>query len=99
MAEEYIPNLEQRALARELVHRVSTSGLGRSGGARFRRASRIAAPAAQPAKRARFVVIGIVSSQNTILLGSLRSNPWVSLFEDQMNFQTDYHEKPPAVRS
>jgi hypothetical protein len=39
-----------------------------------------------------------VSSQNTILLGSLRSNPWISLFEDQLNFRTDYHEKPAAVR-
>jgi hypothetical protein len=40
----------------------------------------------------------LVSSQNTILLGSLRSNPWVSLFENQMSFQTDYQEKPAAVR-
>jgi hypothetical protein len=40
----------------------------------------------------------LVSSQNTILLGSLRSNPWISLFEGQMNFQTDYQEKPAAVR-
>lgn len=40
----------------------------------------------------------LISSQNSILLGSWRANPWVGLFEDQMNFRTDYQESPPSVR-
>jgi len=37
-----------------------------------------------------------VASQNTILLGSWRANPWVGLFEDRMTFQTDYRETSPT---
>jgi hypothetical protein len=40
----------------------------------------------------------LISSQNTILMGSLRSNPWIGLFENRMNFQTVYQETPAAVR-
>jgi hypothetical protein len=36
----------------------------------------------------------LISSQNTILMGSLRSNPWIGLFENRMNFQTVYQETP-----
>jgi hypothetical protein len=39
-----------------------------------------------------------VESENIILLGSLRGNPWVGLFEDQLAFQTDYQEIPASVR-
>lgn len=47
---------------------------------------------------ARDISSSLVSSMNTILLGSWRANPWVGLFEDQMNFRTDYHESPASVR-
>jgi hypothetical protein len=40
----------------------------------------------------------IITSQNSIILGSWRANPWVGLFEEQMNFRTEYHETPPSVR-
>ncbi len=40
----------------------------------------------------------VISSENSILLGSWRANPWVGLFEEQMNFRTDYQESPPRVR-
>ena len=38
-----------------------------------------------------------VSTQNTILFGSRRANPWISLFEDQLNFQTLFKESPRAA--
>ncbi len=47
---------------------------------------------------ARDISSSLVSSMNTVLLGSWRANPWVGLFEDQMNFHTDYQESPASVR-
>jgi hypothetical protein len=47
---------------------------------------------------ARDLVSPVVESQNVILLGSFRSNPWVGLFEDQLAFQTDYQETPSRMR-
>jgi hypothetical protein len=47
---------------------------------------------------ARDISSSLVASMNTILLGSWRANPWVGLFEDQVNFRTDYQESPPSVR-
>jgi hypothetical protein len=38
----------------------------------------------------------LVASQNTILLGSQRANPWIGLFEDRTTFQTDYEEAVPT---
>lgn len=39
-----------------------------------------------------------IAAQNTILLGSRRANPWVSVFEDRLNFQTGFEEgKPPRA--
>jgi hypothetical protein len=42
---------------------------------------------------ARNLTTAQVSSHNTILLGSTRSNPWVGLFEDKMNFPTVFEEQ------
>jgi hypothetical protein len=39
----------------------------------------------------------LVASSNVILLGSRRANPWVGLFEGQLNFQTDYYRESPAA--
>jgi len=35
-----------------------------------------------------------LTSNNVILLGSRRSNPWVGLYEDKLNFQTEFTESP-----
>jgi hypothetical protein len=40
----------------------------------------------------------LMSLQNSIVLGSWRANPWVGLFEGQLNFRTEYHESPPSAR-
>jgi hypothetical protein len=97
LAEQYIPDTAQRALAREVVQRVSTSVSDVLAAREFG-----VAAAGQHLTlnlvSARDSSSSLVSSQNTILLGSLRSNPWISLFEDQLNFRTDYQEKPAAVR-
>jgi hypothetical protein len=47
---------------------------------------------------ARDLSSSVAESQNIILLGSFRGNPWVGLFEDQLAFQTDYRETPASVR-
>jgi hypothetical protein len=97
LAEQYIPDAAQRALAREVVHRVSTSVSDVLAAREF---GLVAAGQHLTLNllSARDSSSSLVSSQNTILLGSLRSNPWISLFEDQLNFRTDYREKPAAVR-
>ena len=97
LAERYIPDTAQRALAREVVGRVSTSVSDVLAAREF---AVVAAGQHLTLNlvSARDSSSSLVSSQNTILLGSLRSNPWISLFEDQLNFRTDYHEQPAAVR-
>jgi hypothetical protein len=97
LAELYIRDPAQRALALEVVHRVATSVSDVLAARDF---GVLAASQHLPLNlvSARDSSSSLVSSQNTILLGSLRSNPWVSLFEGEMNFQTDYQEKPAAMR-
>ncbi len=46
---------------------------------------------------ARDMTISQVASDNTILIGSRRANPWVMLFEDKLNFQTVFTESPRGV--
>ena len=46
---------------------------------------------------ARYASTAQVSSHNAILLGSLRANPWVGLFEDKLNFRTVFEESPRAA--
>lgn len=43
---------------------------------------------------ARDANIGMVSAGNVVLLGSRRGNPWVGVYEDQLNFQTVFTEPP-----
>lgn len=97
LAAQFIPDPAQRALAHEVVNRVATSVSDVLAAREF---GVVAAAQHLPLNlvSARDSSSSLVSSQNTILLGSLRSNPWVSLFENQLNFQTDYQEKPAAVR-
>jgi len=45
-------------------------------------------------KYAREYTADSMKRDNTILIGSQKSNPWVDLFADQMNFQIQFH--PPA---
>jgi hypothetical protein len=97
LAQQYIPDPAQRKLAHEVVNRVSTSVSDVLAARDF---GVVAASQHLTLNllSARDSSSALVSSQNSILLGSLRSNPWISLFEDQMNFQTDYHEKPAWMR-
>lgn len=46
-------------------------------------------------RSARSVNVRDLKAHNVILLGSARSNPWVSLLKDQMNFQIEYEPSPP----
>ncbi len=97
LAAQYITDPLRRTLAKEFIDRVTTSvsdvQVARDFGV-------LAA-----GKHAELNVISardlsspLLSSQNVILLGSWRANPWVGLFEDQMAFQTDYRETPSSVR-
>jgi hypothetical protein len=86
-----------RGLAKEVVNRVTTSvadvEVARDFGV-------LAAEHHLQLKllSARDMSTPLISTENTVLLGSWRANPWVGLFEDQMNFRTDYQEAPPSVR-
>ncbi len=97
LAQENIADPVQRALARGFVNRIATSvsdvQVARDFGvlAAERHLS-------LNVVSARDLSSAVLSSQNVILLGSQRANPWVGLFEEQMAFQTDYQENPPSVR-
>lgn len=97
LAALYIADPVQRTLAKEFIDRVTTSvsdvQVARDLGV-------LAAEKHLPLNviSARDLSSSRVSSQNVILLGSWRANPWAGLFEDQMTFQTDYQETPPSVR-
>jgi len=97
LAEQYIPDAAQRALAHEVVRRVATS-VSDVLAARDFGVQAAAQHLTVNVLSARDSSSSLVASQNTILLGSLRSNPWVSLFESELNFQTEYQEKPAAMR-
>lgn len=64
-----------------------------------RRISLISASIGPPADIvfARDLTIQQISSHNTVLLGSRRANPWITLFEDKLNFQTVFEEAPKRV--
>jgi hypothetical protein len=97
LAEEYLRDPDQRALARRFISRAPTAVpdalMARDLGV-------IAAAKRVPLNviSARSLASSVVESQNVILLGSFRGNPWVGLFEDQLAFQTDYQETPASVR-
>jgi len=38
-----------------------------------------------------------LQSHNLILVGTRRTNPWVDLFEDQLNFRSVFRETPPML--
>ena len=97
LAELYIASPVERALAREFINRVTTSVSDVQATRDF---GVLAAGLRLPLNllSARDLSSSLISSQNTILLGSWRANPWVGLFENQMSFQTDYQETPPSVR-
>lgn len=97
LSEQKIKDPIQRALAREFVGRVTTAmsdvQVARDFGV-------LASDRHLPLTivNARDVSSSLVSSMNTILLGSRRANPWVGLFEDQLTFRTDYQESPASVQ-
>lgn len=43
---------------------------------------------------ARDLTLAQAVDQNAILMGSRRANPWVTLYEDRLNFQTVFEENP-----
>ena len=85
-----------RALAREFVNRVTTAvsdvQVARDFGV-------LAAQQHLPLTlvSARDMSSPLVASSNVILLGSRRADPWVGLFETELNFQTDYYRESPAA--
>jgi hypothetical protein len=97
LADLYLTQPAERAMAQELSKRVTTS-LSDVQAARDFGVLSAQQKMTLNLMSARDFSSTLISSQNTILMGSLRSNPWVGLFEGQMNFQTEYQEKPAAMR-
>lgn len=97
IAKLYVKDTARRELVMEVVHRVSTSvsdvQVARDLGLiAFHEHTPLAILSARDASTQ------LVSSENAILLGSRRADPWVGLFEEQLNFRTEYQENPPAAR-
>jgi hypothetical protein len=46
---------------------------------------------------ARDFAMSYLQSHNVILLGSRRANPWLELFENQLNFRSGFQEQPPLA--
>jgi len=97
LAAQYIRDPVRRTLAEGFIDRVTTSvsdvQVARDFGV-------LAAEKHLPLNvvSARDLSSPLVSSQNVILLGSWRANPWVGLFEEHLAFRTDYQETPSSVR-
>jgi len=97
LAAQYIADPFQRTVAKQFIDRVTTA----VSDVQVARDFGVLA-AGQHAElnviSARDLTSPLLASQNVILLGSWRGNPWVGLFEDQMAFRTDYQETPSSVR-
>lgn len=97
LSEERISNPIHRAFALQVVNRVTTSVSDVHVAHDF---GILASDRRLPLTliSARDMSSALVSSTNTVLLGSWRANPWVGLFEDRLNFRTEYQETPSAMR-
>jgi len=97
LAEQHIQDPVRREFAREFASRVTTAMSDVQVARDF---GLLASDLRLPLNiiNARDMSSPLISSMNTILLGSWRANPWVGLFEDQMAFYADYRESPPSFR-
>ncbi len=93
LAEANIPDLDTRTLVLSALNRNATT---LADSAISRRISYLFSTNLLPLDvvLARDATISIASSGNAILLGSRRANPWVSLYEERLNFQTIFSEAP-----
>ena len=48
---------------------------------------------------AQYFAVNDLQSHNLILVGTRRTNPWVDLFEDQLNFRSVFQETPTMLAS
>ncbi|NWF84498.1 MAG: hypothetical protein HXY18_11785 [Bryobacteraceae bacterium] len=96
LARERIPDPVVRAMALNVVNRPYT---GMSDAGIVRRMSLVFAGNELPVEvlLARDLTLAQAVDQNAILLGSRRANPWVTLYEDRLNFQTVFEESPRAA--
>lgn len=97
LAGKYLRDPEQRALAMRFIRRAPTA-IPDALIARDLGVIAVAKHVPLNVISARDLASSVVESQNIILLGSFRGNPWVGLFEDQLAFQTDYQETPAGMR-
>ncbi len=97
LAAAHIPDPARRAVALSFVSRITTA---MSDVLAAREFGVLANQRGLPLTviNARDLSSSSVSSVNTVLLGSWRSDPWVGLFESELNFGTVYQETPPAAR-
>jgi hypothetical protein len=96
LARERIPDPTVRALALNVVYRPYT---GMADAGIVRRMSLVFAGNGLPFEMvlARDLTLAQAVGQNVILMGSRRANPWVTLYEDRLNFQTVFEENPRAA--
>lgn len=97
LAEQNIKDPVRREFAREFASRVTTAMSDVQASRNF---GLLASDLRLPLNiiNAREMSSPLISSWNTILMGSWRANPWVGLFEEQTDFRAEYQESPPAFR-
>ncbi len=95
LAKAHIPDPERRALMLNILRPYTSMADANIS----RRISLVTASNGLTADMvfARDLTVNQVSDHNAVLLGSRRANPWVTLFEDKLNFQTVFEEAPKQV--
>jgi len=93
LAQHYIPNPAVRDLTLSVLGRLTT-GVADANMARIIGSACAANRIQLSVVLAREMREVDVASQNTVLLGSRRANPWINLFEDKLAFRTVFQESP-----
>jgi hypothetical protein len=93
LANRYIEDAELRSLTLNVVTRLYT-GLADARVARKISSICAANGIDTSVVIAREISATQVAGRNTVLFGSRRANPWITLFEDRLNFRTVFEESP-----
>lgn len=96
LAGELLPDPEQARMARNLLTRPFTH-LADARLAALLEVLNAAHGIQTRTVLARFFGETYLESQNVILLGTRRANPWLDLFEPQLNFRSEFQESPPLA--
>jgi len=96
LADELVKDPEQKAMAKTLMTKLFTHIADANVAGKIR-ALNAARQVPTEVLFARDLSMSYLQSQNVVLLGSRRANPWLELFENQLNFRSGFQEQPPLA--